>query len=501
VKALNLDALYVYDSEGKNTSVTYPTTYTWNGSALVPTAGPVYTYSFDSMHRPSGLTDQNNNVDVSGVQYNAANQYLALSYFGANESGTFNSMNQLTRLTIPGSLDMTYTFPSGTNNGQISSQTDNISGETVTYQYDSLKRLTSASGSGWSETYGYDSFGNLTSKTPTGGAPTLSQAVNPATNQIVGQTYDANGNQTSGPLGTLTYDAENRVLTSAGLQYGYDSTNKRVWKGTISGGAMTAQEVYFYGLRNQKLGTYALTANAGATPYVADSTTNLAVFFVRKRVGITTGGTTTAFVQDRVGSNGKYYPYGEARGAVPQDAVGFATHTNDSATALQYSDQRYYASNFGRFVTPDRHGWDRVNPGGWNRYSYVSGDPININDPLGLCGESTNSTGADSSTDCGDDQASGDSSSGGQASGGQTTWTSADINGYVWVNQSNGSDVTWLDNGNGTYSPVWTDENGVQHPADPVAIPDVGSDAGTSPDTGAGGVSQTYYTVRSACGW
>jgi hypothetical protein len=41
------------------------------------------------------------------------------------------------------------------------------SGETVTYQYDSLNRMLSAAGSGWAETYGYDSFGNLSSKTPT----------------------------------------------------------------------------------------------------------------------------------------------------------------------------------------------------------------------------------------------------------------------------------------------------------------------------------------------
>ena len=39
------------------------------------------------------------------------------------------------------------------------------------------------------ETYGYDAFGNLLSKARAGGAPTLSQAVNPANNEIAGQTY------------------------------------------------------------------------------------------------------------------------------------------------------------------------------------------------------------------------------------------------------------------------------------------------------------------------
>jgi RHS repeat-associated protein len=404
VETLNMDAHYTYDSEGKMTSVAYPTTYAWNGSALVGTAGPTYTYSFDAMDRATGLKDQNNNTAVSGVTYNAANQFLTINYFSANETRTYNSTNQMTRLSIPSSLDISYNFPGTTNNGQISSQTDNISGETVTYQYDSLKRLISASGSGWSETYGYDSFGNLTSKTPTGTAPTLSQAVNATTNQVVGQTYDANGNQLSGPLASVTYDPENRILTAPGVEYAYDSSNKRIWKGTISGGAMTAQEIYFYGVNSHKLATYAITANAGTTPYLANSATNLAIFFRRKRVGITTNGTTTAFVQNRLGSQGNYYPYGEARGTVPQDAVGFATYTQDSATALDYADQRYYANNFARFMTPDPYGGSRSprNPTSWNRYSYVLGDPIDGNDPEGLdCTTSSGQTGASSGVDCG----------------------------------------------------------------------------------------------------
>ena len=385
VQTLNLDAHYAFDSEGKNTSVTYPSTYAWNGSTLVATAGPTYTYSFDSMDRPIGLTDQNNNTDVSGVQYNAANQYLALSYFGASESRTYNSMNQLTQIDIPGSLNVNYAFTAGSNNGQISSLTNNISGETVTYQYDSLKRMISASGSGWSETYGYDSFGNLLSKTPTGTAPTLSQAVSATTNQIVGQTYDANGNQLSGPLASVTYDPENRILTAPSIEYAYDSTNKRIWKGTISGGAMTAQEVYFYGLNGHKLGTYGITANGGSTPYLANSATTLAVFFRTRRVGITTGGTTTAFIQDRLGSQGNYYPYGEARGTVPEDAVGFATYIQDSTTALDYADQRYYANNFGRFMSPDAYQASATSkePVTWNRYSYTQGDPVNRFDITG----------------------------------------------------------------------------------------------------------------------
>ena len=113
----------------------------------------------------------------------------------------------MTRLTITGAqpLDISYNFPAETNNGKISTQTDNLSAETVTYQYDSLNRLlTATSSQSWSETYGFDGFGNLLSKTGTGGAPTLSQSVNPSNNQIVGQNYDSNGNQSGTPIVGIT---------------------------------------------------------------------------------------------------------------------------------------------------------------------------------------------------------------------------------------------------------------------------------------------------------
>ena len=144
-QSINMDGTYTYDTggEGKMTSVTYPTTYTWNADDhLVPTTGPTYTYSFDAMDRPTGLKDQNNNTLVNNVTYNAANQLLTFN----TETHQYNNLNQMTRLTITGAqpLDISYNFPAGTNNGKIGTQTDNLSGETVTYQYDSLNRLLSA---------------------------------------------------------------------------------------------------------------------------------------------------------------------------------------------------------------------------------------------------------------------------------------------------------------------------------------------------------------------
>src|SRR5580692_7542520 len=80
-----------------------------------------------------------------------------------------------------GSENLTYTYPTGTNNGKVSSIYNATSGETVTYAYDSLNRLLSASSTaGWGQSYGFDGFGNLLSKTVTAGSgPGLSVNVSP----------------------------------------------------------------------------------------------------------------------------------------------------------------------------------------------------------------------------------------------------------------------------------------------------------------------------------
>jgi YD repeat-containing protein len=198
--------------------MTYPTT-TSNR------AGLTYNYSYDSMYRLSGMTDASNNALVNNVSYDPSNQLLSMNYRTSSynsftdETRGYNTQFQLTSLTS-GSLSATYNYPTGTNNGKISSSV--INGETVTYQYDSLNRMIqAASSAGWGEAYGFDGFGNLTSKTGSGGTP-LSVVVSPADNQIqgvYGLSYDANGNQV---YGGVTYDPENRIAAAPGLQYAYD---------------------------------------------------------------------------------------------------------------------------------------------------------------------------------------------------------------------------------------------------------------------------------------
>jgi RHS repeat-associated protein len=71
------------------------------------------------------------------------------------------------------------------------------------------------------------------------------------------------------------------------------------------------------------------------------------------------------------------YPYGE--GVAGSDSLAFGTYTRDSYTALDYADQRFYASTYGRFNTADQYtaSGGPGDPGSWNRYSYTEGDPVN----------------------------------------------------------------------------------------------------------------------------
>ena len=160
----------------------------------------------------------------------------------------YNVNGQMTTLNLPG-RSITYNFPAaGANNGKVASIVD--SGETITYQYDSLQRLLSATGSsGWSQTFAYDGFGNLYNKTGTGGAPSWSGTIDAVTNRLSGLSYDANGNQTFAPMTAgmpdafnMTYDAANRMVYSENptqsrtSEYHYDAGNKRVYEKRFDGG-------------------------------------------------------------------------------------------------------------------------------------------------------------------------------------------------------------------------------------------------------------------------
>ena len=226
-----------------------------------------------------------------------------MSGTSASETRTYNVNGQLTQLIGIG-MNLKYNYAAaGANNGQIASQQDLISGETITYQYDALKRLSAASSTqGWGQGFSYDGYGNLTGKTALSGNPPVgSYPADPATNRLVGAGYDANGN-TGG-----TYDVANRMVLFQGSSgqglFEYDAGNKRVFQQKQHYGGnnwvVDSAEFYFYGISGQKLGTHGAGVSGSTISWGVRSTQ---VFFGGKRLGVQ---------EDIRKSIGNFFPFGE----------------------------------------------------------------------------------------------------------------------------------------------------------------------------------------------
>ena len=224
-----------------------------------------------------------------------------------------------------------------------------------------------------------------------GTATPMSVNLNMATNRInsAGWAYDANGNTTAMPVvggsATLTYDMDNRLATWTGPggqeRYGYLADNKRVWKRAPNG----TETVYFYGVGGQKLVTYTLQSSPLA---LIPQTGKL--YFGGKLIWAD----GVPVVHDRLGSvvwrggvKHDYLPYGEEMGpSTAGNVEKFGTYHRDATTGLDYADQRYFAGLSGRFLSGDPYeaSGGAAEPGSWNRYPYVGGDPVNFGDPDGL---------------------------------------------------------------------------------------------------------------------
>ena len=100
------------------------------------------------------------------------------------------------------------------------------------------------------------------------------------------------------------------------------------FSGTVVSFAMTSTNVYF-GSKLISKGSYNVT---GSGDYV----------------------TLAAVAADRLGSIGKFYPYGVERpSATANNKEKFTGYFRDAATGLDYADQRYEQPGMGRFMTPD----------------------------------------------------------------------------------------------------------------------------------------------------
>jgi RHS repeat-associated protein len=216
---------------------------------------------------------------------------------------------------------------------------------------------------------------------------TLSAAQPTPANQLPGLNYDIAGN----PIGTgqYAYDAENRISTTAsGYTYTYDGDGQRVEKSSQGTGTL-----YWTGNNGEVLAESDLSGNF--TEYI---------YFNGQRVARRdSSGNPHYYFSDHLGSHDvvanaagaceqdiDFYPYGGQVNdycptQVPQH-YKFTGKERDSETNLDFFGERYYGSNLGRFMQPDPvlNSGHPADPQTWNRYAYVSNNPLRFIDPLGL---------------------------------------------------------------------------------------------------------------------
>jgi RHS repeat-associated protein len=257
------------------------------------------------------------------------------------------------------------------------------------FGYDPLDRLTSASHPllATPQAFAYDPVGNRT----TGGS-----VVN-AGNQLTADAthayqYDDNGNLTrktllaTGNFTQYTYDAENfaagnptPAFTST---YRYDGLGRRIEK--VANG-QTRRYIYD--------GEDILLEYDGANVLQARYTHGPGI---DEPIAVTRGGNTFFYHQDGLGTvtdltdsagaTAKSYAYDAYGNLVDQTGTVDQPYTYtgrefDAETGLYHYRARYYDSQIGRFLQKDPMGF--VGPE-MNAYSYVTNNPTNFADPMGL---------------------------------------------------------------------------------------------------------------------
>jgi RHS repeat-associated protein len=163
-----------------------------------------------------------------------------------------------------------------------------------------------------------------------------------------------------------TYDGDGqRVEKSSGTLYWYGPGGE-VLDETDLNGNLTSEYVYFNGRRIARR-----DASGNVYYYAGD-------FLGSSRAMVTSSGVKCY--------DADFYPFGGERSVsntCPQN-YKFTGKERDSETGNDYFGARYYASNFGRFVSPDPLGGNLTNPQSLNRYTYVRNNPLGLTDPTGL---------------------------------------------------------------------------------------------------------------------
>lgn len=430
---------YYYDSDGKLTKVTYPTTkngvqalayeYDQNGwltkikgevqSGDGSTEKTVRSYTYDSYGKVKEIKDYRDLL-------NSSDQAVKKVY-------TYDSLDRVKEMTYTdletGKVMESYQY-SYDKNSNITEKTqvnnypkedaDKVN-ETKVYTYDTLGRLIKTVTTDHKKddktkavTYTYDNVGNrlkedngttTTSYTYNGldQLKTSTKEKGTAVEEVRQYDYDANGNQTdvkntkTGENQTYVYDAENRLSqvsvtkdgkTAVIQQNIYNGEGQRIQK--VDGDEMT--NYYYqdgvatyttdaYGNQNSQnlIGT---EGNVLATERFKGDDTQY--YLYNKDIQ----GSTTSLVKEdgSVDATYQYTDFGETTIHGDDQADNEVCYTGgiyDQTTGLYYLNARYYDPEEGRFLTEDTYRGENDQPDTQHLYVYCANNPVNYVDPSG----------------------------------------------------------------------------------------------------------------------
>ncbi|WP_182047590.1 RHS repeat domain-containing protein [Curtobacterium sp. ME26] len=293
--------------------------------------------------------------------------------------------------------------------------TDNVSGQSTAYTYDTRGRITKSvtTGTGaatpgtWD--FGYDIRGNRTSAkfTKGNGDVTTNQTLTyNAANQITtaGYAYDGAGNLTAAPTATFTYNGAEQMTKavqngSTVTNYTYAGADQKSLLSLSTPGGDTRTYQYGRADQNGNPTLTSVTRNGNRANIVNDAKTGQPIA-LSSPSGVLgqyqydgSGNIWGTLVDNPAAFDKSYDPYGTDTIAydgggdgLPSNPFGFKAGTEDTHTGLVKFGLRWYNPYLGSWTQQDTLD-SPLDPSNGNRYAYAAGDPINGSDPTGQIGK------------------------------------------------------------------------------------------------------------------